>query len=145
MAAYDISDNALTAGCQSSSPKLPTVWKYVPEHISFGRVLHVFHESAIVTLYEGKVRFVYPEMDNPEPNAKTLATYQVCDYFIFHVGMRTYWMPLHPVSFSNTTQCQVSGSLDLTADILASAFPHRTLWPDGLKAPSRSSDASCPR
>jgi hypothetical protein len=83
MAAYDISDDALTSGCQSSPLKLLTVWKYLPEKISFGRILHVLHESAIVTLYEGKIRFVYPEIDDPEPNAKTIATYQVCDYFFF--------------------------------------------------------------
>jgi len=76
MAAYDISDVVLTSGCQSSPLILHTVWKYVPENISFGRILHVFHESAIVTLYEGKVRFVYPEIDSPAGDAKTIATYQ---------------------------------------------------------------------
>lgn len=85
MAAYDISDDTLTSGCQSSPLKLQTVWKYVPENISFGRILRVFHESAIVTLYEGKLRFIYPEIDNPEPNAKTISTYKVCDPFFFRV------------------------------------------------------------
>lgn len=79
MAAYDISDDILTSGCQSSPLKLQTVWKYIPEDISFGRVLRVFREGAIVTLYEGKVRFIYPEIDNIEPNAKTMATYEVRD------------------------------------------------------------------
>jgi len=80
MAAYDISDDALTSG---SPLKLQTVWKYVPENISFGRILHVLHESAIVTLYGGKIRFVYPEMDDPEPNAKTIGTYKVCGRLSF--------------------------------------------------------------
>lgn len=83
MAAYDISDVVLTSGCQSSPLILHTVWKYVPENISFGRILHVFHESAIVTLYEGKVRFVYPEIDSPAGDAKTIATYQVCNCLLF--------------------------------------------------------------
>lgn len=79
MAAYDISDDVLTSGCQSSPLKLQAVWQYIPENISFGRILRVFRENAIVTLYEGKVRFIYPEIDNPEPDAKTIATYEVCD------------------------------------------------------------------
>ena len=79
MVAYDISDDTLTSGCQ----KLPTVWKCLPEKISFGRILHVLHESAIVTLYEGKIKFVYPELDDSEPNAKTIATYNVCNCLSF--------------------------------------------------------------
>ena len=86
MAAYDISDDALISGSQSSPLKPPAVWKYLPEKISFGRILHILHESAVVTLYEGKIRFVYPEIDDPEPNAKTIATYQVRDYFFFPAG-----------------------------------------------------------
>ena len=83
MVAYDISDGALTSGCQSSPVKPPTVWKCLPERISFGRILHVLHESAIVTLYEGKIKFVYPELDDPEPNAKTIAIYNVCNCLSF--------------------------------------------------------------
>lgn len=83
MAAYDISDDVLTSGCQSSPLKLHAVWKYIPKDVSFGRILRVFRESAIVTLYEGKIRFVYPEIDNSEPNAKTMATYEVCDRILF--------------------------------------------------------------
>ncbi|KAH0834674.1 hypothetical protein J3R83DRAFT_10189 [Lanmaoa asiatica] len=77
MAAYDMSDDVLTSGCQSAPLKLQTVWKWVPENITFGRILRVFHESAIVTEYEGKVRFIYPEIDNPEPSAKMIATYKL--------------------------------------------------------------------
>ncbi|KAG6370894.1 hypothetical protein JVT61DRAFT_10917 [Boletus reticuloceps] len=76
MAAYDISDDTLSSGSRSLPLKLPTVWTYLPEDISFGRILHVFHESAIVTFYEGKVRFVYPEIDNLGSDGKTIATYQ---------------------------------------------------------------------
>lgn len=83
MAAYDISDDVLTSGCESSPLKLQTVWKYVPEDVSFGRILRVFRESAIVTLYEGKIRFIYPEIDQIEPNAKTIATYEVRDCILF--------------------------------------------------------------
>lgn len=60
------------------------MWKYVPENVSFGRILRVFHESAIVTLYESKLRFIYPEIDKPEPNAKIVATYNVSDSLPFH-------------------------------------------------------------
>lgn len=83
MAAYDISDDTLTSGCQGAPLKLRAVWKYVPENISFGRILRVFHESAIVTMYEGKLRFIYPEIDGPKPDGKTIATYKVCGSFPF--------------------------------------------------------------
>lgn len=101
MAAYDISDDALTSGCESSPLKLQTVWKYVPESISFGRILRVVNESAIVTLYQGKLRFIYPDIDDSEPDAKTLATYKVCASFLF-----PYWeghlTDMYPVLVSDT-------------------------------------------
>lgn len=89
MAAYDISDDVLASGCKSSPLKLQRVWKYIPENISFGRILHVFHENAVVTLYEGKLRFIYPDMDNPQPDAKTIAGYQVCNFSALEVVLST--------------------------------------------------------
>ncbi|KAG8216316.1 hypothetical protein J3R82DRAFT_6383 [Butyriboletus roseoflavus] len=96
MAAYDIPDDVLTSGCQSSPLKLQAVWKYAPENISFGRILRVFRESAIVTLYEGKIRFIYPEIDNPEPNAKTIATYERTQF-----SSPTPYSSRHPAVFTS--------------------------------------------
>ncbi|KAF9226203.1 hypothetical protein BS17DRAFT_533077 [Gyrodon lividus] len=74
MAAYDISDAALTS--TSFPVRIQPVWKHLPTDISFGRILQVFHEDAIVTLHEGKVRFIYPEIDNARPNSQTTAIYK---------------------------------------------------------------------
>ncbi|KAF9237789.1 hypothetical protein BU15DRAFT_62984 [Melanogaster broomeanus] len=73
MAAYDISDAALAS--ESLPLRIQPVWKHLPTHISFGRILQVFHEGAIVTLYEGKIRFIYPEIDDARPNTQTTAIY----------------------------------------------------------------------
>ncbi|KAG9311902.1 hypothetical protein JVU11DRAFT_8163 [Chiua virens] len=108
MAAYDISDDALTIASQSPPLKLPAMWKYVPETISFGRIIRVFHESAIVTLYGGQLRFIYPEIDNPEPNAKTIATYKFSPptpyssrYPTVFTSERIFW----PLRFPRSLPC----------------------------------------
>ncbi|KAF8839575.1 hypothetical protein BDN67DRAFT_969778 [Paxillus ammoniavirescens] len=74
MAAYDISD--MTSTSESLPLRIRPVWKHMPTEISFGRILQMFHEGAIVTLYEGKIRFIYPEIDNAKPNSQTVAIYR---------------------------------------------------------------------
>lgn len=78
MAAYNIPNSSLST--PGSTPRLLPVWKYVPEgHLSFGRILRVFAEGAIVTLRDGKTRYTVPDIhsNNRQMNSQTTTVYSV--------------------------------------------------------------------
>ncbi|KAH7882281.1 hypothetical protein F5I97DRAFT_1909083 [Phlebopus sp. FC_14] len=73
MAAYDIPDTNFIP--ESSPQSLSPMWIHSPSKVSFGRILQVFREASIVTLYEGKIRFIRPELDDAEPNSQITTAY----------------------------------------------------------------------
>ncbi|KAL4078182.1 hypothetical protein V8B97DRAFT_2073630 [Scleroderma yunnanense] len=78
MAAYDIPD-ANASSTSDGIPRLSPVWMYVPEegHLSFGKILRIFTEGAIVTLRDGKTRYIVPDIHstNRQLNSQTTVVY----------------------------------------------------------------------
>lgn len=92
MAAYNIPNNSSSSASDSVLCLRP-VWKHVPEEgrLSFGRILRVFTEGAIVTLRDGKTRYIVPEIhsSNRQMNSQTTAVYSVnCFRSFFGVHLR---------------------------------------------------------
>lgn len=57
----------------------------------------MFHEGAIVSLYEGQIRFIRPELDASEPNAHIVEKYAVSS-----VAHLWYWEVAHfPFKFNS--------------------------------------------
>ncbi|KIM69511.1 hypothetical protein SCLCIDRAFT_19378 [Scleroderma citrinum Foug A] len=90
MAAYNIPNNSSSSASDSVLCLRP-VWKHVPEEgrLSFGRILRVFTEGAIVTLRDGKTRYIVPEIhsSNRQMNSQTTAVYS----FLQHKQENLSW------------------------------------------------------
>lgn len=75
MAAYNI-PSTVPNDFDANSPLLLTpFWQLRPAGVTFGRLVKMFHEGAIVSLYEGQIRFIRPDLDASEPNAYAIETY----------------------------------------------------------------------
>jgi len=139
MAAYNIPNNS-SASTSDSALRLPSVWKHVPEegHLSFGRILRVFTEGAIVTLRDGKTRYTVPDIhsNNRQMNSRTTEVYSVnCFRPFFGVYLQcSYDLPLQFLQHKreNLSWPAVFDS-------------QRAFWPIRISLPSsRSSEQTSP-
>ncbi|KAG0703285.1 hypothetical protein DFH29DRAFT_448225 [Suillus ampliporus] len=73
MAAYNIPSNVPN----DSDALLTPFWQLRPAGVTFGRIVKMVHEGAIVFLYGGKIRFIRPDLDNSESNAYVIEEYTV--------------------------------------------------------------------
>jgi len=76
MAAYNVPYD-VPSDSDAKPPLLKSFWQLLPAAVTFGRFIKIFHEGAIVSLYEGEIRFIRPELDASEPNAHVIEKYNV--------------------------------------------------------------------
>jgi hypothetical protein len=77
MTAYEIPSTLPNDPEASLPPLLTPFWQLRPAAVTFGRFVKMFHEGAIVSLYEGQIRFIRPDLDASEPNAHVIEKYNV--------------------------------------------------------------------
>ncbi|KAG1837283.1 hypothetical protein DFJ58DRAFT_816293 [Suillus subalutaceus] len=75
MAAYNIPSTVPNDFDANSPPLLTPFWQLRPAGVTFGCLVKMFHEGAIVSLYEGQIRFIRPDLDASEPNACVIEKY----------------------------------------------------------------------
>ncbi|KAG1890534.1 uncharacterized protein F5891DRAFT_121619 [Suillus fuscotomentosus] len=75
MAAYNIPSNVPNNVDANLPPLLTPFWQLRPAAVTFGRFVKLFHEGAIVSLYEGQIRFIRPHLDASEPNTYAIEKY----------------------------------------------------------------------
>ncbi|KAG1731653.1 uncharacterized protein EDB91DRAFT_1153939 [Suillus paluster] len=74
MAAYNIT-STVPSGSDANPPLLTPFWQLRPVAVTFGRIIKMFHEGAVVSLYDGQIRFIRPDLDDSEPNAHVIEKY----------------------------------------------------------------------
>jgi hypothetical protein len=86
MTAYEIPSTLPSDPEANLPPLLTPFWQLRPVAVTFGRLVKMFHEGAIVSLYEGQIRFIRPDLDASEPNAHVIEKYNVS--FTLHPWIR---------------------------------------------------------
>jgi hypothetical protein len=101
IAAYNVPSD-IPNDSNLNPPLLTAFWQLRPAAVTFGRFITMFHEGAIVSLYEGQIRFIRPELDASEPNAHIIETYAVSSVaHLWYWGVAHFpfkFKPLHPQS-----------------------------------------------
>jgi hypothetical protein len=77
MTAYNIPSAVPNDFDENVPPLLTPFWQLRPAAATFGRFVKIIHEGAIVSLYEGQIRFIRPDLDASEPNAYVIEKYNV--------------------------------------------------------------------
>lgn len=75
MAAYKLPSTVPSDLDAKLPPLLTSFWQLRPAAVTFGRFVKMFHEGAIVSLYEGQIRSIQPDLDASEPNAHFIKKY----------------------------------------------------------------------
>lgn len=90
MAAYNIPSNVPNNVDANLPPLLTSFWQLRPAAVTFGRFVKLFHEGAIVSLYEGQIRFIRPHLDASEPNTYAIEKYNVSFALHYRIGGVTH-------------------------------------------------------
>ncbi|OAX33036.1 hypothetical protein K503DRAFT_860017 [Rhizopogon vinicolor AM-OR11-026] len=98
-----------------SNPRLLPFWQLHPAAVTFGRFITIFHEGAIVSSYEGQIRFIRPELDASEPNAHVIEKYtfkpshlQCSQWPSLFAAQRIFWNLTMAGQKETADHCQIA-------------------------------------
>ncbi|KAG0698059.1 hypothetical protein DFH29DRAFT_123154 [Suillus ampliporus] len=102
MAAYNI-PSTVSNDSDANPPLLTPSWQLRPAAVTFGRIVKMVHEGAIVSLYDGQIRFIRPGLDDSEPNAHIIEEYtfkpprpQSSQWPCLFAAQRIFWLSSMP-------------------------------------------------